>query len=109
MNKLLDCDKHVENGYQIGHSNDCIIAHETTGIYFRGATFYKSFSLMGLHEARRLVKIAKEKTALKKIDSQVIFDFFENKSILNVCGFTLKMYEVLIMTLADMNLDTETD
>ena len=72
-------------------------------------TFYRPFSYLGLHEALRLYRDAKEKTTPKKIDSQVIFDFFESKSILNVCGFTLKMYESLIKTWADKNLDEEAD
>ena len=34
MDKLLDCDKYVENGFQIQYKDSQIRVNETTGVYF---------------------------------------------------------------------------
>ena len=117
MDKLLDCDKYVENGFQIQYKGSQIKANETTGVYckinsdkpLKHVTFYKPYNYLGLFEALRLKKIAEDKKIPSKIDSQAIFDFFENKSILNVSELTLKMFDGLIKKWADTNLDAEED
>ena len=60
-------------------------------------------------EAQRLLKLAEEKEAPKKLDTQVIFECFEGMTILYLCDFSLKIPQSLYKSWADTNLEAQTD